>query len=248
MWACAAAGVPVLGLLAWWQRDLARRYRRLLNPALLAATACALAAVIATTAALASVADDMATARESGLRPWERAAHAEALAAEAGALQSRWLAADRDRAPLFRRQFAELSRRLADPGPGEGSYARRLSAAVADGTPMRGLLVPSDRAVLDRFAVLHRDDDRLTDLVERGRRDEAAQRLTEVPRGHLAFDHYDLSLHMESRTAGRAAVFTSRTGAAEDTLGPWPALPAALSGLALLAVPVAVRPRLAEYR
>ncbi|MFD0330351.1 hypothetical protein ACFQZC_24600 [Streptacidiphilus monticola] len=62
-------GGVTLAQLLWWQRDLTARYRRVVNPALLAATAAVLAFVLAGSLALSGAAGEISAAVDQGYTP-----------------------------------------------------------------------------------------------------------------------------------------------------------------------------------
>ena len=105
-----------------------------------------------------------------------------------------------------------------------------------------------EKEVRDRYGNFQRDDQNLVSLVEAGRLDEATEVLTEVARGHVAFDFYDFSTRLNTLIDLQQADFARDTGTAGAALDGWPAIPLAVLGLAVIAVLGGVRPRLAEYR
>ncbi|WP_143681650.1 hypothetical protein [Actinacidiphila glaucinigra] len=233
----SAVAVGVLGLVAvavllWWQRDLARRYRRVLNPALAAATAVALGVTLAGVVSFTGAAADLDAGTRDGLRPWSRLAQARAVAAEAAATQSRWLVNGAE--PQQRAELDALNRRLEGllaPGGWASADERR---AYAD--------------VNERYGHFRADDRKLVELMAGKRIDEAAVVLTDVGRGEVGFDFWDFATTLDALARDQQADFVSRTDAARSGLDGWPAVPAGLLGVAAVLVVVGVRPRLAEYR
>ncbi|MFC4031498.1 hypothetical protein ACFO3J_08400 [Streptomyces polygonati] len=240
-WALAVGllGLLTLALLLWWQRELARDYRRLLSLPLVGATAAVLAVSLAGTLALTSCASDVNTAVGQGLRPWTRLAEARAVAAQAAATESRWFVHDSAFGAADAAQFTELTERLDALLTPDG-YA---SAAER----------PAYEDVLTRYGHFRADDRRLRTLKAAGRTDkaaadEAAKVLTEVGRGDVAFDFWDFATTLDSLAGRQLADFSAHATDARGSLDGWPAVPAGALGLAGVLVLLAVRPRLAEYR
>jgi hypothetical protein len=227
-------GLAALLFLLWWQRELARDYRRLLNPPLAAATASVLAVCLAGVLALTSCAGAAGAAGSRGLRPWSRLAEASAVAAQAAAAESRWFvhgdALGQSDAALFSRLTARLNTLLSPDG-----YATSAER-------------PAYEDVLTRYRRFLADDAELRRLKDDGRTDAAAVLLTTVGRGDIAFDFWDFATTLNNLAARRLDDFTAHAADARDALTGWPALPAGALGAGALLVLPAVRPRLAEYR
>lgn len=227
-------GVLTLGFLLWWQRDLARRYHRVFNPALLAATAAAVIVTLTGALSFASAASEVGAAGREGLRPWSRLAEARATAADAAATQSRWLVHDADSAGFQRDRFDTLTRRL-DVLLAPESYATTAER-------------PAYQDVLTRYGHFRADDRHLRDLRAAGRLDEAVTVLTEVGRGQVAFDFWDFATTLDALAGHQRSDFDLHTGRARSALAGWPAVPAGALAAAVALVLLGVRPRLAEYR
>jgi hypothetical protein len=233
----SALTIGVLGLVAvtvllWWQRDLARRYRRILNPALAAATAAALGVTLAAVVSFSAAAADLDAGVRDGLRPWSRLAQARAVAAESAATESRWLVNGAE--PQQRAELDALNRRL-DGLLAPGSYA------AADERPAYA-------DVNERYGHFRADDRTLRELMAGKRIDEAAVVLTDVGRGKVGFDFWDFATTLDALAQDQQADFISRTSAAHSGLDGWPAVPASVLAVAAALVVAGVRPRLAEYR
>lgn len=227
-------GVLTLGFLLWWQRDLARRYRRVFNPALVAATVAALVVTLLGALSFASAASEVGAAGREGLRPWSRLAEARAVAADAAATQSRWLVHDTDSAGYQRERFDTLTRRL-DVLLAPESYATAAER-------------PAYQDVLTRYGHFRADDRKLRDLRAAGRLDEAVTVLTEVGRGQVAFDFWDFATALDALADHQRSDFDLHTGRARSALAGWPAVPAGALAAAAVLVLLGIRPRLAEYR
>jgi hypothetical protein len=235
-WALAvgAAGLLALLFLLWWQRGLAREYRRLLNPPVVAATAAVLAVTLAAVAALTATAAAVDAAGREGLRPWDRLAEARAVAAEAAASESRWFVHDSAFGVGDQTQFSSLTRRLDTLLSPEGYATAQERPAYDD--------------VLTRYGHFRADDRRLRTLKNSGRTEQAAAVLTEVGRGDVAFDFWDFATTLDGLAGRQLADFSAHADDARGALGAWPAIPIGALGVAMVLVVLGVRPRLAEYR
>ncbi|MDV5149165.1 hypothetical protein R1T08_34775 [Streptomyces sp. SBC-4] len=86
-----ALGTALLAVLALLQWYLARRFRRVLNPGLLAATLCALLAVVLGSQALSDTAEQLRVARRDAFDSIVALSRARAIAYDANADESRYL-------------------------------------------------------------------------------------------------------------------------------------------------------------
>lgn len=232
--ATGALGAAAAVLLLWWQRGLARDYRRRLNPALLAATAATLAVTVAGSLAMGSAASAVSTAGARGLTPWTRLAEARAVAAQAAATESRWFVHESAFGAADQHTFDTLVGRLD----------RLLSPDGVATAEER----PAYRDVLVRYGHFRADDKRLRRLKQAGDTEQGAAVLTEVGRGDIAFDFWDFATTLDRLAGRRLDDFTAHAGDARASLDGWPAVPAGALGLAAALVLLGVRPRLAEYR
>jgi hypothetical protein len=247
----AGLGLLTVALLVWWQLDLTRRYRRWTNPYLLAATACVLAVALGGGIAFSGTASEARAAQREGHVPFAVLAQARVTAADAYAVENRWLVdpAYRD---LLGQQYSRLTGQLAAP-----TSPSALRRANADGTVTGLLALPvgtpaataaEQHTVLDRYADYLDADARLRALAGSSQTDQAALLLTGVTRGDLEFAYFDFSSHLNQLSDDRAAAFTAHAGQATDDLSGWTAVPAAVLAVALLLILLGVRLRLAEYR
>lgn len=227
-----ALGLLTVLVLLWWQRDLARRHRRLLNPALVVATVAALAVTVAGVVSFTSAANDLEAGVSEGLRPWSRLAQARAVAAESAAAQSRWVVNGAD--PERR---AELD-----------SLIKSLDGLLAPGTYASAAERPAYADVATRYGHFRSDDRDLRREMAAGDLDDAVDVLTNVGWRKVGFDFWDFATTLERLTQAQQADFDSRTSQARSELDGWPAVPLGALGLAVALVLVGVRPRLAEYR
>jgi hypothetical protein len=223
-WTVLLLGAPALAVLLWWQAELARRYRRILNPALVLATAAILAVTLAGAVSFNSATTEIDTSVRDGLRPWSRLAEARAVAADAAAAQSRWLVNDPGFAAQQRARFTTLTRRLDT----------LLTTATPD--------------VRTRYAQFLADDRELRRLIAAGRIDDAAAVLTNVSRGDVAFDFWDFANSLDQLAAHQRSTATIHASDARSALDGWPVVPGCVLGAAALLILAGVRPRFAEYR
>jgi hypothetical protein len=223
-WTVLLLGAPALAVLLWWQAELARRYRRILNPALVLATAAILTVTLAGAVSFNSATTEIDTSVRDGLRPWSRLAEARAVAADAAAAQSRWLVNDPGFAAQQRARFTTLTRRLDT----------LLTTATPD--------------VRTRYAQFLADDRELRRLIAAGRIDDAAAVLTNVSRGDVAFDFWDFANSLDQLAAHQRSTATIHASDARSALDGWPVVPGCVLGAAALLILAGVRPRFAEYR
>lgn len=232
--AVGVLGALAVLLLLGWQWELARDYRRRVNPALLAATAATLAVALAGALAMSAAADGVDAAGSQGLRPWTNLAEAGAVASQAAAAQSRWFVHDSAFGDADEAQFDTLAERL-DGLLGPDGYATAGER-------------PAYQDMLGRYANFRADDDKLRSLKDKGDTEQGAVVLTAVGRGNVAFDFWDFSTTLD-RLAGRQLDdFTQHADDARGSLDGWPAVPAGALGLAAALVLLGIRPRFAEYR
>jgi hypothetical protein len=227
-------GLLTLVFLLWWQRELARDYRRLFSRPMVVGTAAVLAVTLAGTIALISSASEVNTAVSQGLRPWTRLTEARAVAAKAAATESRWFVHDSAFGAEDAVRFTTLTTRLDTLLTPDG-YATTAER-------------PAYQEVLARYAHFRADDRRLRELKAAKNIDQAAQVLTEVGRGDVAFDFWDFATTLDRLAGQQLAAFDAHAAAARGSLDGWPAVPAGTLGLAGTLVLLAVRPRFAEYR
>lgn len=240
VWAVTLAvvlGGALLVLLIALQVWLARRFRRVLNPALLVATVLTIALVLPAIAVLLLQGDRLGAARSESLTPFLRLSQARAISYDAEADTSRYLISsnlafyDDD----FRRKSACLT---------GGGCDTSLPAAAGgpDVSPRQ-----TDQ-VSTRWQAYVRDHRTIVGLAAAGNDDAAIGALTGIRRGDAAFDfsYYDAAV-AEIADARKSAFDRSMRDASALMRG-WAVIPLVAMGLVILLVPVAVRKRLAEYR
>ncbi|MGW6395317.1 hypothetical protein ACWFR1_33570 [Streptomyces sp. NPDC055103] len=186
-----ALGVTLLALLLLLQWYLARRFHRLLNPGLLAATACVLLAVVLGAQALTDTSEQLRVARRDAFDSIVALSRARATAYDANADESRYLL-DRDHRPAHEAAFLAKSQSLYGmKGADLPSYGTRLAetwkAYQANHEDKRftgefrreldNITFPGERAAAERtveaYAVCQRDDRTIRSLVAAGREREA---------------------------------------------------------------------------
>ncbi|MBR7839366.1 hypothetical protein KDL01_39265 [Actinospica durhamensis] len=218
-----ALGIVTVGALVIAQRAFTRWYRRLLNPALLAATAITVALVGGAMVALSSASQD---AQASGQR----------LTAYLQVVKIRADSYDADGAAVRSVLMPFL----------DWNTVTRQAAAVAlelkapSGVPGDSTQLWTDGPEAD-YALIHTD-------VENGDVASALSVETGTARHEDAFDFFDYDQGLEAISGDRLASFRQASDSLSNDLGPWLWLPWAMAGAALVLVGLGVRPRLAEYR
>ncbi|MFC9973042.1 hypothetical protein ACFVH6_19330 [Spirillospora sp. NPDC127200] len=256
------AGLALVIVLVALQIVLARRHRRLLNPALALSCAVALALPLAGAARPAAERTRLQDVRAEALAPALALAEARAIGRDAYGDQSRAII-DPDREAHYRSEFAAKHRQLAQARPREGeSGAAALRRSLREhmsggppgfggrlGTALEGPARPGVRAmaddVLGRLRVHVERAAAVQALPRNDLRTRAELLAAEVSWGEgYAFERYDAALTDLLALRGRhyrepvAAAGAGSRGS--DPL--W----AGAAVLALLII--GLRPRLAEYR
>jgi hypothetical protein len=264
--AVAAAGAGLLLALGALQLYLVRRFRRLVNPALLLATLLALGLVGSGVVLLTDTAEHLRVAKKDAFDSVLALNRARAVSFDANADESRYLV-DPARADRYQRDFLTKSQRLLElPGATLSSYDGDLAAALrryrADqkdvawqgfyGVEFRNITFAGERAaaedVLGRYQTYQQDDRLIRARVARGQLNEAIALCTSYHPGdsNWAFDQYDQALAKLVQINQDAFTGAIRDGKGE--LSGWTWLPwvfaVLIGGLAV----VGLRGRLAEYR
>ncbi|MCF2533843.1 hypothetical protein [Yinghuangia soli] len=217
----AALGGSAVAALVALQIWLARRFRRLINPALAAATVAVAVLTVLGAGLLADHGDRVQAAKSEAFDPYTALARTRALASDANADESRYMLLP-EQAPYYRAQFAAKAELLAAQS--------------------------KDPGLAQRLAAFRRDDAELQKAVSAGRLEAAIGMATNVGRGNLAFEFFDYQSTLDSTAQTHHDDFTARIDDAEDALSGWQFLPAAVLGVGGLLVIAGVRPRLREYR
>lgn len=172
------AGSVLVGILVAVQLYMARRFRRIFNPALLAATVLAIALCALAAGQLKASAEELATAREESFDSVHLLARARATAVTARQAQGHRLLdpANQQAAEAFGEQAAKLFR---VPEGDAAAIAAELTGSVPEGAGGFLAAVVTDELAasrpngpvwdsLHRFGAYLQDDADLRDLVDRG--------------------------------------------------------------------------------
>ncbi|WP_053175588.1 hypothetical protein, partial [Nonomuraea sp. SBT364] len=245
-WAVVAAGMLAIGCLAWLQVFLARRFRRVFGPALLAATVVTLVAMVSGATALQQDLDHLRTAKEEGFDSIVTLAKARAISNSMQGDQSRFLL-DKERADTYEHTYLDKAQRLLYLEAGNlENYHAAVTRREENFRGLLGLQLSGDRgrAALDAWVKFQRDDESLRAMVAQGREGAAvAARLGPV---RDSFDAYDKEL--VTLAARHQTMFEQAVGAGQGALDNlWRLLPFAIGGIGVLLV-AGVWPRLREYR
>ncbi len=227
----------LIGLIVF-QRDLARRFRRLMNLPMLVASLCVLTTMVAVCVLFASETTTLNDARNRDLGPYVTLTQAQAVGYDAAGDASRYLIASDPR--LLRSDMIAKSDCLTKGG-------RCVSGATL---PAGGLttLAAGDPELLRRWNAFQADDERVISLAGAGQLDAAVGVLTGISRGDAAIDLFTYNKALDRITAGHRGGYTRSFDHARKLLTWWPAVPAVPLGAAIILIMIGVRPRLAEYR
>jgi hypothetical protein len=238
-------GALLVVLLLAMQVWLARRFRRVLNPALLTATVLTVALVVPAAVVLAVQGRWLGDARTQSLNPYLALSQARAISYDAAADTSRYLISGR--LAYYGQDFTQKSNCLVKGGacgPGGESVAGGLSQ-VAAGPDVSPELAAQ---VTQRWTAYQRDHDKITGLADGGKNADAVAALTGIRRGDAAFDFSYFDDAVDQIATARQAAFDSALHDTRRLLTGWTYLPLVAAGLVLLLVPLGVRRRFAEYR
>jgi hypothetical protein len=263
--AVLAAGLAALALLLALQLYLARRFHRLLNPTLAAATVLTLIGTVLGVGLLTDEAEHLRVAKKDAFDSILALTQARAVSYDANADESRYLV-DPDRAGQYQRAFFDKSQQLVTlPDAALSSYDDTLAGALAAyhdhgdvgwngfyGTEFRNITFTGERAAaettLQRYQTYQLDDRRIRALAGAGRLSDAIAFCTSYHPGdsNYAFDQYDQALAALIAINTNAFIHAVTDG--EHELDGW--TPGLLAGCAtILALTVTgVWRRLAEYR
>jgi hypothetical protein len=259
-----AAGAAVLIAL---QLYLTLRHRRLLNPALAAATLIVVVLAVAGGTSLAAQAGHLQVAKKDAFDSILALSEARAVSYDANADESRFLV-DPARAAQYQQAFLTKSQRLADVGPVgifgyDAALARAVDAYHADhadvrlggyfGAEFRNITFPGERAAAQRtllaYQVYERDDRHIRALNAEGNLRAAIAFDTSYAPGNSnwAFERYDSALVSVININQHA--FNQAIAAGQQGVRGWTWLiPGVAAVLIIGAVLLGVGPRLAEYR
>ncbi|MGQ4376871.1 hypothetical protein ACN6K9_007335 [Streptomyces sp. SAS_267] len=252
-----------LGVLQWY---LARRFHRILNPGVLAATVCALLAVLLGVQALSATAEHLRGARRDAFDSVVALSRARAIAYAANADESRYLL-DPERREQYAQTFLAKSQELYGlKGATLATYDDELATTwrayrsdhgdlrftgefrrELDNVTFAGERTAAERTV-ETYAVYQRDDRKIRALLTQGREREAVAFCMgwEAGTSNAHFGAWMTALDKVTDINRRHFTASVQAGrsSVEDLL------PGALGALASVAALTALglRPRLAEFR
>ncbi|WP_152627121.1 hypothetical protein [Streptacidiphilus melanogenes] len=265
LWLVLLGGALVAALLGT-QVWLTIRFRRIVNPALAAATV--LFAVLLSTAGsfLDGERQDLFTARKDAYDSVVALTQARATVADSNAAESRYVL-DADRRTQYQADFVtDTDRILSLDGAQLGAYDTALASAVAAvkqnpadirfggeyGREFHNITFPGEGAAAMRtllaFQAYQADDRRIRALVASGRLEDAIAYCTSLAPGgsNADFDAHDAALRRLIDINQQAYVSASTAGAGHADAALWVQLGCVAGALVLLAA--GVRPRLREFR
>ncbi|WP_042370186.1 hypothetical protein [Streptacidiphilus neutrinimicus] len=259
-------GGGLLAALVATQVWLAIRFRRVVNPALAAASV--LVAVLLSVAGsfLDGERQDLFTARKDAYDSVVALTQARAIVADSNAAESRYVL-DVERRAQYQSDFvADTDQILSLDGAQLGAYDTALASAVAAvkqnpadirfggeyGREFHNITFPGEGAAamntLLAFQAYQADDRRIRALVASGRLEDAIAYCTSLAPGgsNADFDAHDAALRRLIGINEQAYVSASTTGAKRADTALWVQLGCVAGALVLLGA--GVRPRLREFR
>ncbi|MEV4349379.1 hypothetical protein AB0J83_33390 [Actinoplanes sp. NPDC049596] len=237
MWAVALVvllGLALMVVLIALQVWLTRRFRRLLNPALIAATLLTVALVVPAVAVLAGQERRLGAARDDSLRPFLALSSARAVSYDAAADTSRYLISDR--LAFYKQDFDRKAGFL------DGPSGLPSAAAGPDVSPY------GTDQVLARWRAYRAAHERIVTLADQGREASAIGYLTGIRRGDAVFDFSYYDAAVAEIASDRKAAFDDALRVSSQLLSGWTWFPVVVLGVVILLVPLSVRRRFAEYR
>jgi hypothetical protein len=259
-------GLAVAGALLGTQVFLALRFRRLVNPALAAATVLAVGLAIAGAVQLGAQAGSLKVAKQDAFDSILVLTQASAVSYDANADETRFLV-DPGRAAAYQDTFLRKSQELVNVGNvGIFSYDAALAADIrgyqadqADvrfggylGAEFRNITFTGERAAATRallaYQVYEKDDRKLRAMAKTNLGQAIAFDIGTSPgQSDWAFNQWDGALRSVITINENAFTAAIRDG--HTTGSPWIALIPAIGTALIAALAIAgTRPRLAEYR
>ncbi|WP_030617892.1 hypothetical protein [Streptomyces fulvoviolaceus] len=261
--ALGALLLAVLGVLQWY---LARRFRRILNPGVLAATVCTLLAVILGAQMLSASAEHLRGARRDAFDSVVALSSARAISYDANADESRYLL-DPQRRDRYADSFLAKSQELygiqgANLATYDAGLATTWQAYESDHEDLRftgefrreldNITFPGERAAAERtvetYAVYQRDDRKIRALLAAGKEREAVEFCMGWEPGTSNAHFGAWMAALDKVTDINRAHFTASVRAGRSAVGgllPWAG---GLLLAAMLLTALGLRPRLAEFR
>jgi hypothetical protein len=237
----AALVLLLVGLQIW----LARRFRRILNPALIAATVLSAALLVPAATVLGVQGQRLEAAREESLTPFLALSQARAISYDAAADTSRFLISDK--LAYFAQGFTDKASCLTGGGSC-GSGGETIAGGLAGVAGGPDVSPAQSAEVVSRWAAYQKDHLRITGLAAAGRDAEAIDALTGIRRGDAAFDFSYYDAAVAEIAAARKAAFDRSLDDTRTLLTGWPVIPVVAMAVVMLLIPVSVRRRFAEYR
>lgn len=262
----AVLGALLLGALAALQVYLTRRFQRILNPAVLAATLCTLVAVVCAGQLLTASAHQLKTARHDSFDSVVALSRSKAIGYDANADESRFLL-DATRRTTYERAFLDKSQQLYGlKGATLASYDDELATTWSSYQRYHGdrqftgeyrreldnITFPGEREAAERtveaYAVYQKDDRTFRRLVAEGKLKEATVFCVGWA-SDTSNAHFGAWMKaLDQVTAINATHHDKAVAAGRDAVG----IQAPIAGVALLLagglLAVGLRPRLAEFR
>jgi hypothetical protein len=248
------------------QFHLAVRFRRLVNPALAAATVLAIAFTAVAAARLGAESGQLRMAKQDAFDSIQALSLARAVSYDANADESRYLV-DPGLAAQYQQAFLTKSQQIVNVGPvGISGYDAALAADIKAyeqdnaqvrfggylGTEFRNITFPGERqaavAALLSFQRYEKDDRTMRALAAKSLAAAAGYDIGTAPgQSDWAFNQYDAALSGVIAVNSRA--FTAAVHDGEGGGTGWELVFPGLGLMLVAALTVAgVRPRLAEYR
>jgi hypothetical protein len=238
-------GGLLLFALVLFQLRLTRRYRRLVNPALLLATLATLGLVISASVVFLDETNRLGDAQRDSFGPYLALTQAQAVSYDAAADTSRYLIST-NRA-YFQEDYQAKSQCLSGGGTC-GASGDLLPAGLTALAAGPGSSDTRAKEVVDRWSAYQRDHDKVVSLVSSGQIDAAVRTLTGIARGDAAFDFAYYDAAAATIAAGHRQAFEASVAGARGQLSGWTMIPLVLMVAVMLLALVGIRPRLAEYR
>jgi hypothetical protein len=223
-------GGALLVLLLILQSWLARRFRRVVNPALFTATVLTVLLMLGACFVFLSEGQQLRSARSDSLLPYLALSHAQAVSYDAAADTSRYLISGN--LPYYTQDFDSKSACLTTGG------------ACGDGLAE----VSGDPEVRDRWVAYQRDHQKIVALAAGGQTAAAIDTLTGIRRGDASFDFAYYDDAVSRIAAARKQSFDDSLVAADRRLRGWSVIPIVAMGLVIALAALGVRRRLGEYR
>ena len=264
-WTLGLGGALLVALVAL-QVWLALRFRRIVNPWLVAATLLAVGFLALAGSLLPDQGERLRVARHDSFDSVVALTRARAVVYDANADESRYLL-DHDRAPQYQDAFLAASEQIADlPGTGISSYDAALATGVTAyrqdhgdirfggfyGTEFHNITFRGERAAaeeaLTTYQAYQLDDRKIRALVAGGRLRDAIAYCTSLAPGGSNADFAAQDAALRKVTAINADAFRASVADGRGELADRIPLLAGAAGLMLLLCLAGVRPRLAEYR